>query len=226
MRRYDGDRTAALGEHAQNIVFHTKIVGHHFELGRGLRAEALAKLPFGLRPLIRGFGRNDFGQILPRHTTKTGSQSFGLRHVVTRIIANPNTAALRPFFTQHAGQRTRVDACDGDDMVRFQIIRQTLLGAEIAHNRWQILDDQPGGVDFICLDVFRVHTDIADVRISQSDHLAGIGRIGQNFLIAGHRGIEHHLSDCVAVRADGVALKHRAIGQRQDGFGKLGRENR
>jgi hypothetical protein len=39
-----------------------------------------------------------------------------------------------------------------------------------------------------------IDTGIADVRIGQRDDLPGIARVGQDFLIAGHRGVEHHLA--------------------------------
>ena len=49
------------------------------------------------------------------------------------------------------------------------------------------------------LDVLVVDADIADMGKGEGDDLPGIGRIGEDFLIAGHRGIEadfaHRLTD-------------------------------
>ena len=47
---------------------------------------------------------------------------------------------------------------------------------------------------------------IADLGVGHRDHLAFVGRVGQNFLVAGHRGVENHLSGALAFRAAGLAL--------------------
>jgi hypothetical protein len=41
----------------------------------------------------------------------------------------------------------------------------------------------------------RVHAVVADVRIREGDHLPGVRRIGDDLLVAGERGVEHHLAD-------------------------------
>ena len=70
------------------------------------------------------------------------------------------------------------------------------------------------------LGVLGVDADVADVRIGQRDDLPGVGRIGQDLLVAGHRGVEHDLAGGVARRADRAAAEDRAVGQargRRDG---------
>jgi hypothetical protein len=47
--------------------------------------------------------------------------------------------------------------------------------------------------------------------------LLGIGRIGEDFLIASHGGVENHLSNSLAIGTDGLAAKNAAIGKSQDG---------
>jgi hypothetical protein len=44
-------------------------------------------------------------------------------------------------------------------------------------------------------DVFGVGADVADMGKREGDDLAGIGRVGHDFLIAGHRGVEADLAD-------------------------------
>ena len=53
------------------------------------------------------------------------------------------------------------------------------------------------------LDVLLVGADIADMREREGDDLARIGGIGEDLLVAGHRGVEAHLADRVAGRAAG-----------------------
>jgi hypothetical protein len=55
------------------------------------------------------------------------------------------------------------------------------------------------------------------MRIGQRDDLAAIGRIGQDFLIAGHGGVEHHLAAGDAIGADGLALENRSVGEGENG---------
>ena len=81
----------------------------------------------------------------------------------------------------------------------------------------QILDDQTGRIIGTRLEVFGIATGIADVRIGQRDDLAAIGRIGKNFLIAGHRGVENDFTTGDAVGADGLALENRPVGEGEDG---------
>jgi hypothetical protein len=61
------------------------------------------------------------------------------------------------------------------------------------------------------LDVLVIDPGVADMGIGQGDDLPRIGWIGENFLIAGQRGIEDHLTDGHAFGADGTATKYRAV---------------
>src|SRR5690606_37088868 len=81
-----------------------------------------------------------------------------------------------------------------------------------------ITDDQTGSPYLAGLGILRRGTGIADVRISQGDDLLGVGRVGEDFLIAGHGSVEHHLADCLAVGTDGFAAKDAAIGKGQNGW--------
>ena len=73
--------------------------------------------------------------------------------------------------------------------------------------------------------VLRVDAGVADVRIGQRDDLAAVGGIGEDLLVAGHRGVEHDLADRQPGCADGAAPKHRPVGEDEGGGGKLGHEN-
>ena len=67
------------------------------------------------------------------------------------------------------------------------------------------------------LDVFGIDTGIADVGVGQRDDLARIARVSQDFLITGHRGIEHHLANRAAYRTDALAVEDRPVGKRKKG---------
>jgi len=49
------------------------------------------------------------------------------------------------------------------------------------------------------------------MRISERDQLARIGRIGEDFLVARHRGVENHLAGGLPDCTNGAALEHRAV---------------
>ena len=53
------------------------------------------------------------------------------------------------------------------------------------------------------------------MREGEGDDLAGIGGIGQDFLIAGHGGVEADLAHRLAFGAEAEAFDHRAVGQHQ-----------
>ena len=53
--------------------------------------------------------------------------------------------------------------------------------------------------------VFFVRADVADMREGESDDLPGIGRVGQNFLIPGNRGVKADLAGRLTDCADAPA---------------------
>src|SRR5690606_14608927 len=72
----------------------------------------------------------------------------------------------------------------------------------------------PGGRIEV-LYVLAVGADIADVREGEGDDLPGIGGIGEDFLIAGERGVKTQLPDGMAGCTEAVRLEHRAVSQNQ-----------
>ena len=62
------------------------------------------------------------------------------------------------------------------------------------------------------------HAVVADVGVGEGDDLPGVGRVGDDLLVAGQHGVEHDLAAGDAARrlgADGLALERRAVGQHQ-----------
>src|SRR5690606_22992299 len=81
------------------------------------------------------------------------------------------------------------------------------------------LEDRSHGAGTGCrgeiLDVFVIGADIADMRKGEGDDLAGIGGIGEDFLVAGERRVETDLGDRRAGGACASALDHRPVGQNE-----------
>ena len=61
------------------------------------------------------------------------------------------------------------------------------------------------------LHIFAVRAGIADVWVGQCDDLAAVRRVGQDFLIPGHRRIEHDLADGLAFGADRCAVEYCSV---------------
>ena len=74
-------------------------------------------------------------------------------------------------------------------------------------------------MDLIGFDVFLVDAVIADVGIRQGDDLPAIARVGEDFLVAGQRRVEHDFAGGGASCSDRGTDKDRAVCERQEGDG-------
>ncbi len=81
----------------------------------------------------------------------------------------------------------------------------------------QVAHHQACGMDAFRFDVLDIDAGVADVRVGQGDDLPGIRRVGEDFLIAGECGVEHHFTARDAIGADRLAAKNRAVSENQDG---------
>ena len=118
-----------------------------------------------------------------------------------------------PLLADQRGQRAGIDAGEPDDAARLQPVVE-MSGRAVIRRRGDgaVQDDAAGAgprrhVD--ALDVFFVGADIADMREGEGDDLPGIGRVGEDFLIAGHGGVEADLADRMAGRRRGRSLPAR-----------------
>ncbi len=96
-----------------------------------------------------------------------------------------------------------------------QIGVERLLQAPAAGQTRQITHNQACRMHIRRLVVHRIDAGVADMRISQGDDLARVGRIGEDFLVTGDRGIEHHFADGLTFRADGNSAEQTAIFERE-----------
>src|SRR5207245_2266208 len=88
---------------------------------------------------------------------------------------------------------------------------------KLAHN--QAFDVGPRG-----LVVFRVGAVVADFRIGENYDLARVGRIGENFLIAGDGSIENYFPVTFAFGSVAFASEDSSIFQRKDRLHSCSRE--
>ena len=65
------------------------------------------------------------------------------------------------------------------------------------------------------LAVLMVDAVVADEGVAHHDAMPRVGRVGQNFLVARHGGVEHHLAHAVRRGADALSPEDAAVGQNQ-----------
>ena len=117
-------------------------------------------------------------------------------------------------------QRPRVDAGEADDAARLQPLVEMLGGAVVRGVGDGRAQDHAARArrrrHVHRLDILVVGADIADMREGEGDELPGIGGIGEDLLIAGHRGVEADFTDGLAFGAETEAFEHRAIGEHEE----------
>ncbi|MNO86422.1 hypothetical protein D3C76_778180 [compost metagenome] len=174
------------------------------------------QLPHAGAPLVAFLGGNDLGQVHALQAREgAGSGDGGF---FADVVTGEDATVLSALFTQDSGQATGVDAGDGDDVVGLEVLRQRLGVTPVAGQQRQVTDDQAGRPDTVRLGVFRGGTGVADVRIGQGNDLLGVGRVCKDFLVAGHSGVEHHLTNGLTVGTDGFTAKNTAVGKGEYGW--------
>ena len=163
-------------------------------------------------------GRADHpGQVGPGHLR---AGQYPLQQPLRAVLHGADGRPHRALLADPPGQRP--GAADGDAgdalgaQVGIQVTGGPPAGGEpgwLAHH--VAADPDPAG-----LGVFVVDAGVADVRGGHGDDLAAVRGIGQRLLVTGHPGVEDHLAERLAVRAEGRAVQRGAVLQdEQGGFG-------
>ena len=92
------------------------------------------------------------------------------------------------------GQGPGIDSLDAHHVIFLKIGIQTHAGAPVGIAILVLPDNEAGQEKPPALDILGINTGITDLGIGHGNHLPFVGGIGQNLLIAGHGGIEDHLS--------------------------------
>ncbi len=74
--------------------------------------------------------------------------------------------------------------------------------AEVAGHAAALADDEAGQLRAGALEIVEVDAVVADLRIGHRDDLAAVAGIGEDLLVAGHRGVEADLAIDFAGGAD------------------------
>ena len=114
-----------------------------------------------------------------------------------------------------AGEGAGVDAFDAGHTVFLEEFGQGTDGTPVGGRLAAFLDDERRRMDFTGLHIFRVDAVVADERPRHAHHLPVIGGVGEDFLIAGHAGVENDFAAALAGAGEGTSLKHKTIFQSQ-----------
>jgi hypothetical protein len=91
-------------------------------------------------------------------------------------------------------QCTGVDVGQHGHFELLKIFFRNLLRAPVGADLRELADDQSLYIGTRRLVVFNVGAVISDLRIGKNDDLSGVGRIGENFLIAGDGSIKNYFA--------------------------------
>ena len=123
-----------------------------------------------------------------------------------------------------AHQRPRIDFGEHRNPELFEIffgnLLRTPVGAyagKLAYD--QALDIRPRG--FV---VFWVGSIVPDFRIGENDDLTSVGRVGENFLIAGDGSIKNYFPVTFAFGSVAFAAEDAAVFQRKDSLHSYSKE--
>ena len=119
--------------------------------------------------------------------------------LATRLASSRSTVERTPFMApcdaDAPDQGPRVDPLHADDAVLREIIVQSRLAQrKLLAERLCSRTMKPGQMRLAALHVLVVDAVVADLGVGHRDDLAAVAGIGEDFLIAGHGGVETDLA--------------------------------
>ncbi len=93
----------------------------------------------------------------------------------------------------------------------IEIILRGFARAPVGSQRGKFADDEAFDIGLRGFLVVEICSDIADVRISEADDLAGITGIGENFLIAAMAGIENDFTAAARARSGRASMEYAPV---------------
>ena len=209
-RRHHRHAAADVHQLAEDSPLHAVVHHHHLVLLR-LRRTAL----HSLFPAIRAAGGHFGGEILPFHAWRAAGP-FDQR--LRGGAGGVDDPLLRARAAEDAHQPAGVDALDAHDAVALEEIGQRFLRAPVGGLLAEAARDEARRLRALGLLVALVDAVVADFADREGDELAGVGRVGEDLLVAGVGGVEDNLAQGLALGTHGEAFEDVAGGERQRGL--------
>ena len=221
-RRHDRHTQSVAGEPAQDVVLDAEVVGDDQRLHRpAMPGPRRCSLP-ALRPgpaSTRHAYRRPSGTASSQVTSWTRSRpsrpsqccAMASSSSTVWLPSVQSAACSTPLIAQMARQRARVHLADAGDAVAGQVVGQRLVGAPVGDDRAHLAHDEGGDLRAIAFHILGVDAGVAHVRHRHADHLAAVGWVGNDLLIAGQAGVEDHFADHGRRSAESLSLVYGAI---------------
>ena len=168
------------------------------------------------RPPVGGVRGHAGHQILAFHTRQTagpGDQDLGVR------FGGGNHPAHGPVGAQVQSQSAGIQPFHSGHSVASEKGGQAFGGAPVGGLFAALLDQQGRKMNAARLHVFRIDAVIAHQRPGHAHHLAGVGGVGDKFLIAGHGRVEDNFPPgFVDGAGEGFAFQKKAVFEGEQGF--------
>ena len=120
-------------------------------------------------------------------------------------------AAKRTDVANVADESARVDIPDDGNFMPVQIELSGFCGAPVRRDLRELPNDEGFDVGAGRFFVVEISADIANVRIGETDDLAGVAGIGENFLITGEASIENDFAAAARDGAGSAAVKDAPV---------------
>jgi hypothetical protein len=223
LRGHDPDVAVVIDEKAQDILLDTEVVGSDAEfagvgdaagLSHGFGPRRNGELDGAFLPAVGFFAGDVAGEFLPGHQRNLFcfmDQLLGGRAV------SGYKAAERADVPNVTYERAGVDIPDSGNLVAIQIKLGGFRGAPVRRDLRKLADDERFDVGARRFFIVEIRADIADVRISEANNLAGVTGVGENFLITGEAGIENDFAAAARDGARGATVKYAPVFQSESG---------
>ena len=124
--------------------------------------------------------------------------------------------AHRALLPDPHGQRPGARHGDAGDALGLELVVQAAPGPPARGEPGRLADHVAADPDPVRFRVLVVDAGVPDVRRGHRHDLPGVRRVGQRLLVAGHPGVEDHLAERLAARAEALAAQRRAVLEHQD----------
>ena len=105
-------------------------------------------------------------------------------------------------------QRAGVDRVQPGNAIAAQLSVERALSTRVASISREFPNHKRTALDAVGLCVVIAAPVIANQRVSHYDHLAGVRRVADDFLVATHAGVENHLAVNISARIERSAEEH------------------
>jgi hypothetical protein len=204
---------------AGDVPLHAVVEGDHLLAGPGRRpgghlaplrrlAERRGPLVERLRPEAGGGGHHLADQVAAHERGRLAGQRHEPGGIEQLARDHARHSAADP---QPADEGPGVDPGQAHDAGLGEVVAERAGGREVAGDPAGLTDDEARHLQLSALDVRGVHPVVADLGRGHAEDLTAVGGVGEDLLVARHRGVEADLAGNGAAGTEGVADKDRAV---------------